>query len=422
MLTGSAQRKIIPRCTGLLFTTMLTLRLFPTRSLVVPATNGFRRAPLAASALQAGVRYTWPPAYQPPGIRGFGVCSRTRALCAKKKAMDKDLFPSSLDGYTFDLNWKADKDGFNDDEGDDMDRRLQQHVKDARRGVITACNSFERSDRAERAKRDLASWSYTLSLHEGQCAGCGIDLQTKDETRPGFIPVHVLQGGAKPGQPPGHVSVGACTADSDVIDDDEERAPVHWGAGTAGGAGVAGPARTAGAAGAAGEQAEEAPPPICQRCHRLRNHGAVAEELRPGWSAEPTLAPAHFEELLAAVRDTQCVVVTLVDVFDFHGSLLPRLKEAVGRNPLLVAVNKVDLLPASFSARRVTDWVVRECRAFGGLDRVRASDVHLVSAKTGAGVRDLLTEAKRVARDRACDVFVVGAANVGKVGVNIGCT
>ena len=74
------------------------------------------------------------------------------------------------------------------------------------------------------------------------------------------------------------------------------------------------------------------------------------------------------------------------------GSILPDLQEIVGKNPLFVAVNKVDLLPSGFSNDRVKRWVLNECRDFGNLDRLRLSDIFLVSAKTGLGIQNLLEE------------------------------
>jgi hypothetical protein len=62
----------------------------------------------------------------------------------------------------------------------------------------------------------------------------------------------------------------------------------------------------------------------------------------------------------------------------------------------------------------VKQWVLRECRDFGALDNLRLTDIHLVSAKTGLGVRKLLDDARDLAVQRNCDVYVIGAANVGK--------
>lgn len=42
------------------------------------------------------------------------------------------------------------------------------------------------------------------------------------------------------------------------------------------------------------------------------------------------------------------------------------------------------------------------------------SDIHLISAKTGEGIGALLDETRGHAAVRKCDIYVIGAANVGK--------
>ncbi|OSX81279.1 hypothetical protein BU14_0023s0083 [Porphyra umbilicalis] len=76
-----------------------------------------------------------------------------------------------------------------------------------------------------------------------------------------------------------------------------------------------------------------------------------------------------------------------------------------------MALNKADLLPAGYSPARVARWARTEARALG----VGAlTSVHVTSARTGAGVKELLADAIALGRRTDADVYVVGAANVGK--------
>jgi hypothetical protein len=45
-------------------------------------------------------------------------------------------------------------------------------------------------------------------------------------------------------------------------------------------------------------------------------------------------------------------------------------------------VPKVDLLPKDYTPDRVKQWVLDECRLMG-FDRLRLSDIHLISAQSG---------------------------------------
>ena len=106
---------------------------------------------------------------------------------------------------------------------------------------------------------------------------------------------------------------------------------------------------------------------ICQRCFRLQQYGQVEEGLRPGWSENELLTPERFESLLTQIRETQAVVLCIVDIFDLEGSLLRNLKKIAGNNPIVIAANKVDLLPIDTSTARLTSWIHSEVKEYCGL-------------------------------------------------------
>ncbi len=109
----------------------------------------------------------------------------------------------------------------------------------------------------------------------------------------------------------------------------------------------------------------------------------------------------------------RCVIVYIVDLFDFHGSFLYSMPRIIGDNPVLILANKIDLFPKDVKFSRVQHWVKRECRN-RGLHDITVGQVHLVSCKTGFGVSEALRRARQSAEDRGCDIYVVGAANAGK--------
>jgi len=183
---------------------------------------------------------------------------------------------------------------------------------------------------------------------------------------------------------------------------------------------------------------------ICQRCFRLQKYGQVEEVLRPGWSEHELLTPERFEKLLSSIKDTEAVVLCIVDIFDLKGSLLRNLKQIAGKNPIVIAANKVDLLPKDVSNVRLINWIHQEVKeycdllspkdsenekqnemkskgwyrapALGTEDEgvLRRANVHLTSCQTGAGMNNLMESLMSQAADNGAKVFVMGAANVGK--------
>lgn len=154
---------------------------------------------------------------------------------------------------------------------------------------------------------------------------------------------------------------------------------------------------------------------ICKRCHGLQNFGEVPESLRPGWSEEPLLSQDAFRNLLFPLRQKTCVIIALVDLFDFSGSVLPELDAIAGENPVIIAANKADLFPSKMGHHRAENWVRRELEYLGvkSLANIGGA-VRLVSCKTGFGVKELLGKARDLADFMNCDIYLVGAANSGK--------
>lgn len=172
---------------------------------------------------------------------------------------------------------------------------------------------------------------------------------------------------------------------------------------------------------------------ICQRCFKLQQYGTVEESLRPGWSDHELLTPERFENLLSCIRETEAVVLCIVDVFDLKGSLLANLKQIAGTNPIVIAANKVDLLPRDVSAIRLTSWIHAEVKEYCDLQSpkevedikrqemiaqgwhrpskgedeglLRRSNVHLVSCQSGVGMSALMGSLIGLAADNGNKVL-----------------
>ncbi|MFS0727474.1 ribosome biogenesis GTPase YqeH [Paenibacillus sp. 1P07SE] len=140
-------------------------------------------------------------------------------------------------------------------------------------------------------------------------------------------------------------------------------------------------------------------PVICQRCFRIKNYNDAASV---------TVDQDDFLKLLSGIAATNSLVVHIVDLFDFEGSLISGLQRFVGTNPVLLVVNKVDLLPKVTNLNRLRNWVQQQAKAHG----LRTVDVLLCSAKRNLGFDRVIEALDRYREGR--DVYVVGATNVGK--------
>src|SRR5699024_7847069 len=138
---------------------------------------------------------------------------------------------------------------------------------------------------------------------------------------------------------------------------------------------------------------------LCKRCFRLKNYNETQEV---------SITDEDFFEMVRSIRDTNGIVVYIVDVFDVSGSMIHNLPRIVGNRPIMLVGNKIDLLPKSTNHRKVEQWLRKMAKEAG----VRVIDTHLVSSKKGTGLKEL-THALEIHR-KGKDVYIVGTTNVGK--------
>ncbi|TKY67928.1 NO-associated protein 1 [Spatholobus suberectus] len=98
----------------------------------------------------------------------------------------------------------------------------------------------------------------------------------------------------------------------------------------------------------------------------------------------------------------------IVDIIDFNGSFLSRVRDLAGSNPIILVVTKVDLLPRDTDLNCVGDWVVEATMR----KKLNVLSVHLTSSKSLVGIIGVISEIQKEKKGR--DVYILGSANVGK--------
>lgn len=138
---------------------------------------------------------------------------------------------------------------------------------------------------------------------------------------------------------------------------------------------------------------------LCQRCFRLKHYNETQEVPYTG---------DDFLKMVSSIRDTQGLILHMIDIFDVHGSLIKSLQRITGNNPIILVGNKLDLLPKSTKPNKVIHWLKKEAKDAG----IKVQDVYLISSVKGTGMDEL----KKALDDhrQQQDVYVVGTTNVGK--------
>lgn len=321
---------------------------------------------------------------------------------------------------------------FGDDDDNDMEARIAAARRDLSVGRVTVPSELDefatKVDLAQLGfRRELNPFgndetprkaAFKLITNPMSCPACGSDFQCRNENRPGYLPpekfsiqtklskieeMQQLKAKAESAEwsPEDEVEFLIQTANGKATNDERSAADIDIDAMAAEmGLDLA---------------ALSSKKAICKRCHGLQNFGKVENSLRPGWTNEPTMSQDEFRNLLKPISEKPAVIIALVDLFDFSGSVLRELDGIAGDNPVILAANKIDLLPPKMGKQRAENWVRRELEYMGvrSLANVGGA-VRLISCKTGVGVDDMLDKARSLADEMDCDVYVVGAANAGK--------
>ena len=147
------------------------------------------------------------------------------------------------------------------------------------------------------------------------------------------------------------------------------------------------------------EAHDENEPIYCQRCFRIRNYQEHASNDLPS---------EDYIKVISQINTKDSLIVLIVDIFDFSGSFLPNIKRLTGQNDVILAANKVDLLPSSVNRDKILAWVNELCKDEG----LQVLDSILISSKKNIYIDELLELIKKYKKNR--DVYIVGSSNVGK--------
>ncbi len=138
---------------------------------------------------------------------------------------------------------------------------------------------------------------------------------------------------------------------------------------------------------------------LCKRCFQLKNYHILQQT---------NLTKDDFLGFLDEIGQKDCLVVYIIDLFDFSGSLIPGFMRHIGHNDVLVLANKRDILPKSLKEVKLEHWVRRQLKEEG----IKPLDVVITSGKKNMNLDRIYDTIMDLRKNR--DVYVVGVTNVGK--------
>lgn len=144
----------------------------------------------------------------------------------------------------------------------------------------------------------------------------------------------------------------------------------------------------------------------CQRCHFLVNYNTAINV---------TVAEEDYINIVSTIKDKFALAIVLVDLLDFPCSIYNGLSEILGsKRPIFLVGNKVDLIPMDQPnyLNHIKKCLKEEAMKMG-FDEKFIKHISLISAKTGYGIEELITQLQAIWKYKG-DVYLIGCTNVGK--------
>lgn len=126
--------------------------------------------------------------------------------------------------------------------------------------------------------------------------------------------------------------------------------------------------------------------------------------------------PSAYVETISRIQDKYALAIIIVDLLDFPSSIWPGMQQVLGsKRPVFLVGNKVDLLPRDCNSylTHVKSCLKQQFIEHGGFNALNIKNVSLISAKTGFGIEELITQLHNIWEYKG-DVYLVGCTNVGK--------
>ncbi|MCM1514523.1 MAG: 50S ribosome-binding GTPase [Anaeroplasma bactoclasticum] len=156
----------------------------------------------------------------------------------------------------------------------------------------------------------------------------------------------------------------------------------------------------------------------CKRCYDIRHHNI---KYLANYNTD-----AYYEKMKIIQRQ-RALVVLMIDVLDIYGGFIPHLSTCIGENPVLIVVNKVDILPKGFQIQKLENRI----REIAQDHSIQVIAIMMISAKKPKDVQKVIEKISKLKypiqrkkehgyirnKEKATrfgDCYIVGCASVGK--------
>ncbi len=137
----------------------------------------------------------------------------------------------------------------------------------------------------------------------------------------------------------------------------------------------------------------------CQRCFRLMHYDDLTISMKTG--IDPDV-------VLKRISEMDCLVLWVVDLFDFEAGMIPGLSRRIGNKDIIMVAAKRDILPDTLSDEKTARFVFGRLKELG----ISVRGLVITSKLQGLGTAEVKEAVRLYGKGRP--VVVMGRANAGK--------
>lgn len=154
----------------------------------------------------------------------------------------------------------------------------------------------------------------------------------------------------------------------------------------------------------------------CQRCYGIKHHNLdyskMTYEKMTSIETLNNMAKDYYHKI-AYIKGREALILLMIDVMDIYSGFISNLADYVGNNPVIILVNKTDVLPKSLKLGTLTELI----KTIGVNDGLNVREVIYISAIKQANIEQLMKKVRAYFTRKnypGTETYVIGVTSVGK--------
>ncbi len=153
----------------------------------------------------------------------------------------------------------------------------------------------------------------------------------------------------------------------------------------------------------------------CQRCFQIIHNGK---------KYQPLISYTDYYNKIKIIKEKNALVLLMIDIMDIYGGFIPNLAQYIGKNPVVIILNKVDLMPKDVKLKKIDERL----RKIAEEANLNLKGILMISALKKQNLDRVIEKIIKIKKDytktlvtyrdkrkkKMTECYILGCASVGK--------